>query len=159
MVQNVNYEKNIENYWHGMKYGSQKMLIMKRKKYYKKNNNKININASRMLIRCYQQFRCGIRISMPECLQQYKGRQGTSGKLRIFKLANLKSRVTIHGTIQIQRLLFKFVALFKISSTIQIQNMNSARALTREWLRHPTSNYSGHSLMDESDLRVIDMSA
>jgi len=50
---------------------------------------------------------------------------------------NSKSRVTIHDTIQIQQLLFKFVALFKISGTIQIRNMNSARALTREWLRHP----------------------
>ena len=88
--------------------------------------------------------------------------QGTIGNKREnsnFQLANLKSRVTIHDTIQIQRLLFKFVALFKISGTIQIPNMNSAQALTREWLRHPTSNYSGHSLMDESDLRVIDMSA
>ena len=84
---------------------------------------------------------------------------GTSGKNFEIQTANSKTRVTIHGTIQIQQLLFKFVALFKISSTIQIQNMNSARALTREWLRHPTSNYSGHSLMDESDLRVIDMSA
>ena len=43
--------------------------------------------------------------------------------------SNSKSRVTIHDTIQIQQLLFKFVALFKISGTIQIQNMNSARAL------------------------------
>ena len=33
--------------------------------------------------------------------------------------------------------LFKFTALFKIRGTIQIQNMNSARALTREWIRHP----------------------
>jgi len=43
--------------------------------------------------------------------------------------SNSKSRVTIHYTIQIQQLLFKFVALFKISCTIQIQNINSARAL------------------------------
>jgi len=86
-------------------------------------------------------------------------RLGTGKLYTGIRNSNSKSRVTIHGTIQIQQLLFKFAALFKISSTIQIQNMNSARALTREWLRHPTSNYSGHSLMDESDLRVIDMSA
>jgi len=49
-----------------MKYGSQKLLILKWKKYYKKNISKININVSRMLIRCYQQFRRGI--NMPECL-------------------------------------------------------------------------------------------
>ena len=33
--------------------------------------------------------------------------------------------------------LFKFAVLFKIWCTIQIRNMNSARALTREWIRHP----------------------
>jgi len=44
------------------------MLILTWKKYYKKNISKININVSRMLIRCYQHFRRGIRISMPECL-------------------------------------------------------------------------------------------
>ena len=64
---------------------------------------------------------------------------GTSGKNSKIQNSNSKFRVTIHGTIQIQQLLFKFAALFKISSTIQIQNMNSARALTREWLRHPIS--------------------
>ena len=48
---------------------------------------------------------------------------------RGFKIQIQKSRVTIHDTIQIQQLLFKFVVLFKISGTIQIQNMNSARAL------------------------------
>ena len=54
---------------------------------------------------------------------------GTSGKNFEIQTANSKTRVTIHGTIQIQQLLFKFVALFKISGTIQIRNMNSARAL------------------------------
>ena len=61
---------------------------------------------------------------------------------RIFKLANLKSRVTIHYTIQIQQFtiqipltLFKFIALFKISGTIQIRNMNSKNPLTR-WMNH-----------------------
>jgi len=33
--------------------------------------------------------------------------------------------------------LFKFAILFKIRCTIQIRNMNSARALTGEWIRHP----------------------
>ena len=42
------------------------MVILKWKKYYKMNISKININVSRMLIRCYQQFRRGI--NMPECL-------------------------------------------------------------------------------------------
>ena len=56
-------------------------------------------------------------------------KRGTSGKKSKIQIANSKSRVTIHGTIQIQQLLFKFVALFKILGTIQIQNMNSDRAL------------------------------
>jgi len=41
------------------------------------------------------------------------------------------------SALQILLTLFKFVALFKISDIIQIWNMNSARALTKEWLRHP----------------------
>ena len=72
----------------------------------------------------------------------------TGRKNEFLRNLNSKSQVTIHDTIQIQQLLFKFVALFKISGTIQIPNMNSARALTREWLRHPSS-----TLFDESDLR------
>ena len=73
---------------------------------------------------------------------------GNERKNTQIQTANSKSGVTIHGTIQIQLTLFKFMALFKISSTIQIQNMNSARGLTREWLRHPSS-----TLFGESDLR------
>ena len=78
-----------------------------------------------VLIRSYQQF----------CLsyQQFcsdtstGGTRGIRAGKRMFRNSNSKSRVTIHDTIQIQHLLFKFVALFKISGTIQIQN--SARAL------------------------------
>ena len=63
--------------------------------------------------------------------------QGNLRRKSNFRNSNSNSRVTIHDNIQIQQLLFKFVALFKMSGTIQIRNMNSARALTREWLRHP----------------------
>ena len=56
-------------------------------------------------------------------------------KIRKLKLQIQKSRVTIHDTIQIQQLLFKFVALFKISGTIQILNMNRRIPLTR-WMNH-----------------------
>ena len=65
----------------------------------------------------------------------YLRSQITVARNRIFKLANLISRVTIHGTIQIQLSLFKFVALFKISGTIQIWNMNRRIPLTR-WMNH-----------------------
>jgi hypothetical protein len=78
-----------------------------------------------------------------ECISQYGEQDGNEQQ----KIENSKSQVTIHGTIQIQLTLFKFVALFKISGTIEIPNMNSARALTREWLRHPSS-----TLFDESEL-------
>jgi len=77
----------------------------------------------------------------------YLRSQITVARNRIFKLANLKSRVTIHSTIQIQLSLFKFTALFKILATIQIQNMNSARALTTESVWHPkfkTTVWSTH---------------
>ena len=62
-----------------------------------------------------------------------------TGKLTRIQNSNLKFMSTIHNTIPIQRSLFKFAALFKILATIQIRNMNSARALTRGWLRHPNS--------------------
>ena len=55
--------------------------------------------------------------------------------------------MAIHSTIQIELTLFKFVALFKIRGTIQIRNMNSARALTREWIRHPNSTIQGTSMV------------
>ena len=59
----------------------------------------------------------------------YRERNAGQAKNSKIQIANSKSRVTIHDTIQIQLLLFKFVALFKMSGTIQIPNMNSARAL------------------------------
>ena len=45
-----------------------------------------------------------------------------------------KFKFKIHSTIQIQYSLFKFAALFKILATIQIRNMNSARATTGDGL-------------------------
>ena len=51
---------------------------------------------------------------------EFESITGTRARNRIFKLENLKSRVTILDTIQIQLSLFKFAALFKIPATIQI---------------------------------------